>query len=187
MFPNNVHKNYYKCLAFINFDGLTCEIFFNTFNSFRLTMESVITITPVMAIYPLSKFFKLKRKKLLKSPNVLAFVFSFLIWLNFFFDPYNSEFEIFFAITLIMYTYFSIGFAVGLVFCFVYYSTSFMKAFNLVNYTELSYHESTSTNMFNYIAYASISIVFVLTFKKLKLMKKKSVSKSSSSTSYVQK
>ena len=90
--PTNIkvlqaHKNYYTCLAFINFDGLTCEIFFNTFNSFRQTMNSVITITPIMATYPLIRFFNLKYKQILKAPHVLSFVFGFLIWLNFFFDP----------------------------------------------------------------------------------------------------
>jgi hypothetical protein len=177
-----MHKNYYNCLNFINFDGLTCEIFFNTFNSFKPTMQYVITVTPLMAIYPLIKFFNLKYKKLIASPHILAFVFSFLLWLNFFFDPYNSEFELFFAICLLMLGFFSVGFSVGFVLCMVYISTSFMKAFNLPNYTELSYHESTSTNMFNYISYGTVSLIFILTFTKLKRVRQKQLSKSRSSS-----
>ena len=166
-------KNYYKCLNFINFDGLTCEIFFNTFNSFKTTMQYVITITPLMAIYPLSKFFNLKHSRVVKSPNILKFTLAFLLWLNFFFDPYNSEFELFFAIGLIQIGFFSMGFSVGFVLSLVYMSTAFMKAFNFTNYTEMSYHESTSTNMFNYISYGTVSLVFILTFTKLKRLKQK--------------
>lgn len=165
--------NYYKCLAFVNFDGLTCEIFFNTFKSFKVTMQSVITVTPLMAIYPLSRFFRLKHKKLMSSPDILIFVFSFLLWLNFFFDPYNSEFELFFAVLLMLFSFFSVGFAISFAFCLIYISTSLMRAFNLPNYTEFSYHESTSTNMFNYITYASVSIVYILSFSRLKRLKKR--------------
>jgi hypothetical protein len=180
--PSNVKSlraqgNYYSCLNFINFDGLTCEIFFNTFINFRQTMFSVITITPVMAFYPLLKFFNLKHKTVSKSPDVLAFVLAFLIWLNFFFDPYNSEFELFFAISLVSFNFFSTGFAFGFICCLIYFTTSLMKAFNMRNYTETSYHESTSTNMFNYISFGVISFIFILSFTKLKKQKELKASK----------
>ena len=164
--------NYYKCIVFSNFDGMTCEIFFNTFLSFKPTLYTLMNVTPFMLLYPLSKFFKLKPRHFQGSKTTLCFVLGFLIWFNFFFDPYNSEFELFFAMQLMLFGVFADTSFTAILFIVIYFAVSFVKMFNIVNYTNLSFHESTSNNLFNYISYSCVSIMFLLTFIRLKRRKK---------------
>lgn len=150
---------------------MTCEIFFNTFLSFKPTLYTLMNVTPFMLLYPLAKFFKLKPRHFQGSKTTLCFVLAFLTWFNFFFDPYNSEFELFFAMQLMLFGLFANTSFTAIIFIVIYFAVSFIKKFNMRNYVNLSFHESTSNNLFNYISYSSVSILFLLTFVRLKRRK----------------
>ena len=42
----------------MNFDGILCEVLFNTFSEWKITMFSFIILMCLMLIYPISSFFK---------------------------------------------------------------------------------------------------------------------------------
>lgn len=153
------------------FEGMTCEIFFNTFDSFKPTMYTLMNITPFMLLYPLSNFFKLKPKHFSKNSGLICFVLPFLLWFNFFFDPYNSEFELFFGMQVVLLGLFGECGVIGVILIVVYFALAFVRKFNMLNYVGFSFYESTSVNMLNYISYSCVSVFFMMAFIRLKRKK----------------
>ena len=41
----------------MDFDGILCEVYFNTFKDWRISMFFLLQLLPYMLIYPLKSFF----------------------------------------------------------------------------------------------------------------------------------